>query len=198
MLFRSLKEGDQSWKDTYKMVGHIIQHFPEHVPNNYLEYYLFSDLKVAKANPDYTRANEVMDGRVVEIAQMVETIKAGGDIEIESSGHGQYPNKREEEIKVYYKGHELDKKYKMDIVVGNIIVELKSVVKIEAAHRAQLCNYLRLTKKRIGLLINFGEPRLVGERWVYDEPTNECFLVDKEMQRVFDKKYCVLLKSGNE
>ena len=92
----------------------------------------------------------------------------------------------------------MDKKYKMDIVVGNIIVELKSVVKIEAAHRAQLCNYLRLTKKRIGVLINFGEPRLVGERWVYDEATNECFLVDKEMQRVFDKKYCVLLKSGNE
>ena len=108
------------------------------------------------------------------------------------------PNKREEEIKVYYKGHKKKKKYKMDIVVGNIIVELKSVVKIEAAHRAQLCNYLRLTKKRIGLLINFGEPRLVGERWVYNEATNECFLVDKEMQRVFDKKYCVLLKSGNE
>ena len=45
------------------------------------------------------------------------------------------PNKREEEIKVYYKGHELDKKYKMDIVVGNIIVELKSVVKIAPANR---------------------------------------------------------------
>ena len=64
-------------------------------------------------------------------------------------------NKREEEIKVYYKGYELDKKYKMDIIVGDIIIELKSVVKLEAAHRAQLCNYLRLTKKPIGLLIIF-------------------------------------------
>lgn len=78
-------------------------------------------------------------------------------------------NKREEEIKVYYKGYELDKKYKMDIIVGDIIIELKSVVKLEAAHRAQLCNYLRLTKKPIGLLINFGEPHLVGERWAYDK-----------------------------
>ena len=107
-------------------------------------------------------------------------------------------NKREEEIKVYYKGYELDKKYKMDIIVGDIIIELKSVVKLEAAHRAQLCNYLRLTKKPIGLLINFGEPQLVGERWAYDKNTNECYLVDKDMHRVFDKDYSVLLKSESD
>lgn len=107
-------------------------------------------------------------------------------------------NKREEEIKVYYKGYELDKKYKMDIIVGDIIIELKSVVKLEAAHRAQLCNYLRLTKKPIGLLINFGEPHLVGEQWVYDKNTNECYLVDKDMHRVFDKDYSVLLKSESD
>ena len=107
-------------------------------------------------------------------------------------------NTREEEIKVYYKGYELDKKYKMDIIVGDIIIELKSVVKLEAAHRAQLCNYLRLTKKPIGLLINFGEPHLVGERWAYDKNTNECYLVDKDMHRVFDKDYSVLLKSESD
>lgn len=107
-------------------------------------------------------------------------------------------NKREEEIKVYYKGYELDKKYKMDIIVGDIIIELKSVVTLEAAHRAQLCNYLRLTKKPIGLLINFGEPHLVGERWAYDKNTNECYLVDKDMHRVFDKDYSVLLKSESD
>ena len=103
------------------------------------------------------------------------------------------PNKREEEIKIFYKGIELDKKYKMDIVVGDIIVELKSVVKLLPIHRAQLCNYLRLTKKPIGLLINFGEPHLIGERWAYDKVTNECFLVDREMNRVFNKDYVELL-----
>ena len=103
------------------------------------------------------------------------------------------PNQREEEIKIFYKGIELDKKYKMDIVVGDIIVELKSVVKLLPIHRAQLCNYLRLTKKPIGLLINFGEPHLIGERWAYDKVTNECFLVDRDMNRVYNKDYVDLL-----
>lgn len=108
------------------------------------------------------------------------------------------PNKREQEIIAYYKGVELEKKYKMDIVVDDIIIELKSVVKILPAHRAQLCNYLRLTKKPIGILINFGEPRLIGERWAYDEHTNECFLVDRHMQRVRDKDYETLLVGHSE
>lgn len=103
-------------------------------------------------------------------------------------------NIREQEIEIYYKGHKLDKKYKMDILVGDIIVELKSVVKLLPAHRAQLCNYLRLTRNPIGILINFGEQNLIGERWAYDEITNECFLIDKNMNRVFDKDYSALLQ----
>ena len=63
-------------------------------------------------------------------------------------------NQREQEITVYYKNHVLDKKYKMDIVVDDIIVELKSVTSLAPAHRAQLCNYLRLTHKPLGLLIS--------------------------------------------
>ena len=103
------------------------------------------------------------------------------------------PNKREQEIEIYYKDHKLDKKYKMDILVGDIVLELKSVVKLLPAHRAQLCNYLRLTRKPIGILINFGEKDLIGERWAYDESTNECFLIDKNMNRVFKKDYSALL-----
>ena len=102
-------------------------------------------------------------------------------------------NKREQEIEIYYKNHKLNKKYKMDILVGDIVVELKSVVKLLPAHRAQLCNYLRLTRKPIGILINFGEKDLIGERWAYDEETNECFLIDKNMNRVFSKDYTILL-----
>lgn len=101
-------------------------------------------------------------------------------------------NDREKEIQIYYGEHLLDKKYRMDIVVGDIIVELKSVTHILPEHRAQLCNYLRLTRKPLGLLINFGEEDLFGERWAYDEETNECCLVDKNMERVFDKDYSSL------
>ena len=93
-------------------------------------------------------------------------------------------NSREVEIKCYYKHHELEKKYKMDIVVDDIVIEIKSVHSILPEHRAQLCNYLRLTHKPIGLLINFGERNLIGERWMHDVESNECFLVDKDMNPI--------------
>ena len=102
-------------------------------------------------------------------------------------------NFREIEIPIYYKKHLLEKKYRMDIVVDDIIVELKSVTSLVAAHRAQLCNYLRLTRKPIGLLINFGEENLIGERWAYDEETNECFIVDRYMHPIDDVDYSNLL-----
>lgn len=102
-------------------------------------------------------------------------------------------NQREQEITVYYKHHVLDKKYKMDIVVGDIIVELKSVTRLSPEHRAQLCNYLRLTCKPLGLLINFGEESLIGERWAYDADTNECFIVDRNMDPISEADYSYLL-----
>ena len=98
-------------------------------------------------------------------------------------------NEREKNIEIYYKNHHLDKSYKMDIVVGDVIVELKSVTQLIAKHRAQLCNYLRLSRKPVGLLINFGEEKLVGERWVLDDKTNLCFLVDRNMLPIEDINY---------
>ncbi len=67
----------------------------------------------------------------------------------------------------------MEKYYQMDLVVGEVIVELKSVEKLLPVHRAQLFNYLRLTKKPIGLLINFGEKSLRCERYAFLEDTNE-------------------------
>ena len=95
-------------------------------------------------------------------------------------------NEREKELPCFYKHHEMEKFYKMDIVVGDVVVELKSVEELNSAHRAQLFNYLRLTKKPIGLLINFGQPSLQGERYGYDEESNESILLDKNMRPVYD------------
>ena len=95
-------------------------------------------------------------------------------------------NEREQEINCYYKHHLLDKKYKMDIVVDDIVVELKSVKELIPAHRAQLFNYMRLTKRPIGLLINFGCSSLQGERYAWIEETNECVLLDKDMELLYD------------
>lgn len=85
----------------------------------------------------------------------------------------------------YYKNKLMRKSYQMDIVVeDDVVVELKSVSKLCKAHRAQLFNYMRLTKKSIGLLINFGDEQLRGERYVYDEDKNHCYLVNKWMQPI--------------
>lgn len=78
----------------------------------------------------------------------------------------------EQELPVYYKGEQLQKHYRMDIVCGDIILELKAVSELLAEHRAQLFNYLRLTKKPIGLLINFGESSLHVERYYFAEDSN--------------------------
>lgn len=88
----------------------------------------------------------------------------------------------EQEITCYYKDQPLSKKDRMDIVVGDdICIELKSVSELLPEHRAQLMNYLRLTKRPIGILINFGKKRLQGERYYYNPSDNNCYLLDKDM-----------------
>ncbi len=94
-------------------------------------------------------------------------------------------SEQEKLLPCFYKHHQLEKFYKMDLVVDDVIVELKSVKELTSAHRAQLFNYLRLTQKPIGLLINFGQPSLQGERYAYIEETNECVLLDKNMNMLY-------------
>ncbi|MBP5769742.1 MAG: GxxExxY protein [Bacteroidaceae bacterium] len=92
---------------------------------------------------------------------------------------------REKMVHIYYKGQELKQFYKLDLLVENeIIVETKGVFELSAEHRAQLFNYMRLTHKPVGLLINFGDyDNLYGERYVLDE-NNICFRVDKNMRPI--------------
>ena len=50
-----------------------------------------------------------------------------------------------------------DQGFRIDLLVeGCVIVEVKSVDRVVAAHRKQLLTYLRLTNLRVGLLLNFG------------------------------------------
>ena len=98
-------------------------------------------------------------------------------------------NVREQQLPCFYKHHRLEKYYQMDIVVGDIIVELKSVNELIPAHRSQLFNYLRLTRKPIGLLINFGEPKLNGERYAFFEDTNSCILLNKDMLPYYESDW---------
>lgn len=59
-------------------------------------------------------------------------------------------------LPVNYKGASLDCGYRLDLVVEeNVIVELKSVSKLEPIHDAQILTYLKLTGFKLGLLLNF-------------------------------------------
>lgn len=64
-------------------------------------------------------------------------------------------------LPIRYKSIKLDAGYRMDIVVEDkIILELKSVEAVTALHEAQLLTYLRLARKRVGLIINFNVPKI--------------------------------------
>ncbi len=68
---------------------------------------------------------------------------------------------RQKTLALVYKGITLDCGYKLDIVVeGKVILELKSVNKIEPIHEAQLLTYLKLADLKLGILINFNVPIL--------------------------------------
>jgi GxxExxY protein len=69
--------------------------------------------------------------------------------------------KRQVALPLLYKGLKLDCGYKLDLIVQDeIILELKAVEKLLPIHEAQLLTYLRLTGKKVGLLINFNVPLL--------------------------------------
>jgi len=61
-------------------------------------------------------------------------------------------------VPVFYDSLQIELGFRADIIVENkLIIELKSVEKVLPVHTKQLLTYLRMTDKRLGLLINFGE-----------------------------------------
>ena len=57
--------------------------------------------------------------------------------------------------------------YQADLVIeGKVIVECKAVNNLDPVHEAQLMNYLKASSIRVGLLINFGRPKLQYRRFV--------------------------------
>jgi GxxExxY protein len=68
---------------------------------------------------------------------------------------------RQQAIRFEYEGLVFEEGFRADLLVENrVIVELKSVERLTRAHSKQLLTYLKLTKKPVGLLINFGAATL--------------------------------------
>ncbi|MEI6508884.1 MAG: GxxExxY protein [Bacteroidota bacterium] len=65
-------------------------------------------------------------------------------------------------LPVVYKEEQLDANFRIDFLVEDkIIIELKAIEFVMPVHEVQLLTYLRLADKRLGLLINFHEDKLV-------------------------------------
>ena len=87
------------------------------------------------------------------------------------------------ELPVFYKGQLLEKKFRIDIVVNeDVIIELKAMESILPEHRAQLFNYMRLTKKPIGILMNFGKS-FRSEKYIYNSTTNDVSFFNVKCKR---------------
>jgi GxxExxY protein len=113
---------------------------------------------------------------IVGAAMEVHTILGAGfaeavyqeAMEIELRQRG-IPFERQVPVPVWYKGIELKCAYVADFVCyGSVIVEIKAIRELANRDEAQTINYLKATKLRVGVLINFGDPaRLDWYRFVF-------------------------------
>jgi GxxExxY protein len=76
-------------------------------------------------------------------------------------------------IKVFYKDNPVGEYVADMLVEGEVIVELKSIEKLEKLREAQLLNYLRATGIRVGLLVNMKHPKAEIRRMVFDLPEGQ-------------------------
>ena len=90
----------------------------------------------------------------------------GLEIQLKEQG---VPFVREMTFHPTYHGIIMEAEYRMDFLcMDEIIVECKAVLELATCHRAQLFNYMRLTKKPCGILVNFSPKYATIERYLYD------------------------------
>ena len=68
-----------------------------------------------------------------------------------------YPVARQRPVDIHFDGMRFEGALRIDLLVDErLVIEIKSIERLNAAHTKQLLTYLRLTKQPLGLLINFG------------------------------------------
>lgn len=86
---------------------------------------------------------------------------------------------REKELDLWYKGMKMKKKYFVDMYYKGLVIELKSVSELHSEHRAQLLNYMRISKNQRGILVNFGEKSLRVERYLFVSDIDDFVLINE-------------------
>ncbi len=72
-------------------------------------------------------------------------------------------------IDLYYKNNRLEKYYVPDFLTyDNIVIEIKSLKAIGRIEEAQIINSIKSCRKKLGLLVNFGELSLNWKRYIYN------------------------------
>ena len=80
-------------------------------------------------------------------------------IELETMG---LKVERQKHIPVVYRGKEIECDYRLDLLVEDkVIIELKAVENLQPIHKMQLSTYLKITGKRLGILVNFNTSDII-------------------------------------
>lgn len=113
---------------------------------------------------DEDRITEAIIGAAIEVHRQLgpglfeSTYEACLVYELRQS---QWTVERQITLPVIYKGIQLEEGYRIDLLVEDkVIVEIKAVNTLQPIHEAQLLTYLKLSGRRVGLLINFAVPLL--------------------------------------
>ncbi len=108
---------------------------------------------------EYNRLTGIIIGAAIEVHQ-----ELGPGLLESVYEHCLYDELRNKSLRVerqvcvplIYKGRNLEKDFKIDLLVANeVVIELKAVEVILPVHEVQLVTYLKLSQKKLGLLINF-------------------------------------------
>ena len=82
------------------------------------------------------------------------------------------PFEREAPCSIEYKGHPLRGQYRIDFICfDQIVLEIKARSMTSPADHAQVVNYLASSKRRCGLLLNFGPAKLEHRRFIWEPST---------------------------
>lgn len=104
-----------------------------------------------------------VSGQIIDAAMKVHTALGPGLLESAYEACLAYELRKwnlklstEAELPVIYDGQRIDVGYRLDLLVEDLVIaELKAVEQISPIHKAQLLSYLKLSGKKVGLLLNF-------------------------------------------
>ena len=126
------EQRDQSWLDTYAAVADMLHDFPDYLPNTYLQYYLYPEYKLSKLDPNFTRANEVINGREKRVFDECRTAAAEGTTKnvhvVHNDAHGDMIVELAESI-----AFNLKKKFIVMVENNGLVANLDNDVMVEVA-----------------------------------------------------------------